>query len=404
MTRHCDNKAIDQVLEVLIENGLDGMATAFEIIFNEAMKIERSAFLEAGPHERTSKRRGYSNGFKSKNVNSRLGKLEVNIPQVRDLKDPDKSFYPKSLDKGLRSERALKLAVAEMYVKGVSTRKVKDITRKLCGLDVSSSQVSRASKMLDEELQKWRNRPLGEIPYLQVDARYEKVRHGGSVVDCAVLTAVGVREDGRRSILGTSVSLSEAEVHWRKFIASLQERGMHGVRVVTSDDHKGIRAALQARMTGVLWQRCQFHLQQNAQKYVPRVSMRKEAAKEIRNIFNAPDRNEAEERLSRMVRKYRKKAPRLAEWAEENLPEGLTVFELPESHRRRLRTTNGLERVNEEIKRRTRVARLFPNEASLLRLVSAVLSEISEEWETGRRYLNMENEWPADRIYRKGVA
>lgn len=291
-----------------------------------------------------------------------------------------------------------------MYVNGVSTRKVKNITRKLCGLDISSTQVSRASKLLDEELQKWRNRPLGEIPYLQVDARYEKVRHGGSVVDCAVLTAVGVREDGRRSILGTSVSLSEAEVHWREFIASLQERGMHGVVAVTSDDHKGIRAALRARMTGVLWQRCQFHLQQNAQKYVPRVSMRKEAAKEIRNIFNAPDRNEAEERLSRMVRKYRKKAPRLAEWAEENLPEGLTVFELPESHRRRLRTTNGLERVNEEIKRRTRVARLFPNEASLLRLVSAVLSEISEEWETGRRYLNMENEWPADRIYRKDVA
>ncbi|MBD3425138.1 MAG: IS256 family transposase, partial [Candidatus Latescibacteria bacterium] len=397
MTRHCDNKAIDQVLEVLIENGLDGMASAFEIIFNEAMKIERSAFLEAGPHERTSKRRGYSNGFKPKEVNSKVGKLKVNVPQVRDLKDPEESFYPKSLDKDLRSERALKLAVAEMYVNGVSTRKVKNITRKLCGLDISSTQVSRASKLLDEELQKWRNRPLGEIPYLQVDARYEKVRHGGSVVDCAVLTAVGVREDGRRSILGTSVSLSEAEVHWREFIASLQERGMHGVVAVTSDDHKGIRAALQARLTGVLWQRCQFHLQQNAQKYAPRISMRKEVAKEIRNIFNAPDRNEAEERLSRMVRKYRKKAPRLAEWAEENLPEGLTVFELPESHRRRLRTTNGLERVNEEIKRRTRVARLFPNEASLLRLVSAVLSEISEEWETGRRYLNMENEWPADR-------
>lgn len=405
MTHQGDNKAFEQVLEVLIENGLEGMATAMEVIFNEAMKIERADFLRAEPHERTTERRGYANGYKDKKMRSKVGELALKIPQVRDLKEPGAGFYPRSLERGLRSERALKLAVAEMYVQGVSTRRVKEITRQLCGLEVSSTDVSRAAKLLDEELGKWRSRAIGEIPYLVLDARYEKIRHGGSVVPCAVLVAIGVREDGKRTILGASVSLSEAEVHWRKFIESLQERGMYGVRLVVSDDHKGIRAALAARLTGVLWQRCQFHLQQNAQAYVPKKHMSAGVAGAIRSIFNASDEHEAEEKLSRMIEAYRKKAPALARWAEENIPEGLTVFKLPASHRRRLRTTNSVERVNEEIKRRTRVARLFPNEDSLLRLVSAILSEISEEWETGRTYLDMKAEWPTEnRIYRKDVA
>ncbi len=225
------------------------------------------------------------------------------------------------------------------------------------------------------------------------------------MVPCAVLVAAGVRSDGKRSILGVSVSLSEAEVHWRGFIESLQERGMHGVRMVTSDDHKGIRAALAARLTGVPWQRCQCHLQRNAQAYVPKKHMSAAVADAIRGVFNASDEHEAEEKLSRMIEVYRKKAPALARWAEENIPEGLSVFRLPARHRRRLRTTNSVERINEEIKRRTRVARLFPNEESLLRLVSAILSEISEDWETGRVYLNMKDEWPEEkRIYRKDVA
>jgi transposase-like protein len=230
------------------------------------------------------------------------------------------------------------------------------------------------------------------------------MRHGGSVIDCAVLIAVGVRDDGKRSVLGVSVSLSEAEVHWREFITSLQERGMHGVELVTSDDHKGLKEALKARLTGVKWQRSQTHLQCNAQAYIPRVSMRKEVAQTIRDIFNAPDRSEAEDRLETMVGRYRTSAPKLVAWAEENLTEGFTVFDLPEPHRRRLRTTNCLERLNQEIRRRTRVARLFPNEASLLRLVSAIVSEISEEWETGKIYLNMNLEWPKTQIYRKEVA
>ena len=279
-----------------------------------------------------------------------------------------------------------------MYVQGVSTRKVAAITQELCGHEVSSSQVSRAAEALDEELDQWRNRPLGETPYLILDARYEKVRHGGSVVDCAVLIAIGLLPDGKRSILGVSVSLSEAEVHWRQFLESLQTRGLHGVRLIVSDNHAGLKAARQARFAGVPWQRCQFHLQQNAVQYVPKVSMRSEVAADLRAIFDASDLPSAERLLQQTVQKYQSSAPKLAEWIEANLPEALTVFRLPPSHRKRLRTSNMLERLNQELKRRTRVATLFPNERSLLRLVSAVLSEVSEDWETGKVYLNMQAE------------
>ena len=393
MTHHVpDATSIAAALELLTEHGFDRMAGALQLLLNEAMKLERSEFLEAGPYERTDARRGYANGFKLKRVKSRLGELELRIPKVRELVEGLDPFYPRALERGERSERALKLALAEMYVQGVSTRKVKEITAELCGLEVSSAQVSRATQQLDNEIEAWRTRPLAEHPYLLLDARYEKVRHGGQVVSCAVLLAVGVSAEGRRSVLGVSVSLSEAEVHWRGFLESLKERGLRGVRSITSDDHSGLKAALMALFPGVSWQRCQFHLQQNAQAYVPRVDQRREVASTIRGIFNAPDREEADRLLARAAQRYRKSAPKLASWMEDNLPEGLAVFALPEHHRRRLRTSNAMERLNREIKRRTRVATLFPNEPSLLRLVTAVVVEISEEWETGRLYLSMEAE------------
>ena len=377
----------NDVVELLAENGFDGMAQAIEILMNEAMKLERSDVLHAAPYQRTDARRGYANGYKPKTVRSRLGSLELQVPQARGVE-----FYPSTLERGERSERALKLAVAEMYVQGVSTRKVAAITQELCGLDISSSQVSRAAAALDEELDAWRNRPLGEMPYLILDARYEKVRCAGSVISCAVLVAIGITPEGKRSVIGVSVSLTEAEVHWRDFIASLQDRGLHGVQLIVSDNHAGIKAARKARFSGVPWQRCQFHLQQNAMQYVPKIAMRKNVATDLRAVFDAPDRNEAQRQLDIAVKKYAKSAPKVSAWMEANIPEGLTVFRLPAAHRRRLRTTNMLERVNKEIKRRTRVATLFPNEASLLRLTSAVLVEITEEWETGKRYLNMETD------------
>ncbi len=382
-----ESTQFDLMIQVLDEHGFDGMARAIGILVNEAMKIERSEALGAGPYERTSHRRGYANGFKPKTLATRVGKVELQVPQTRDVE-----FYPKSLERGVRSERALKLAVAEMYVQGVSTRKVTQITSELCGLDVSSSQVSRAAQLLDEELQSWRERPLGKLVYLTLDARYEKVRHGGTVVDCAVLVAVGVLPSGKRTVLGVSAKLSEAEVHWREFLQSLVERGLHGVEMITSDAHEGLKAARKSVFPGVPWQRCQFHLQQNATAYVPKINMRSQVAADIRGVFHAPDANEAERLLKIATEKYRTTAPRLAEWMEHNLPEGLTVFTRPETHRQRLRTSNMIERLNKEILRRTRVATLFPNEASLLRLVSAVLAEVDEEWQTGKSYLNTETD------------
>jgi putative transposase len=241
-------------------------------------------------------------------------------------------------------------------------------------------------------LEKWRSRPIGETPYLILDARYENVRHGGQVRSCAVLAAIGIDPKGKRSILGVSVSLSEAEVHWRDFLASLQARGLHGVKLVVSDAHAGLKPALDARLTGAPRQRCQFHLVENAMAFVPKPGMRKAVVASLRAVFDAPDRPEAERHLEIAVKTYRTSAPRLAEWLEQNVPEGLGVFALPPSHRRRLRTINMLERLNKELKRRTRVAGLFPNEASALRLVSAVAMEISEEWETNRKYLTMDPE------------
>jgi putative transposase len=385
MTRQIESTELDAVVQLLADHGFDGMAQAIETLMNEAIKLQRSDALGALPYQRTADRRGHANGFKSKTVNSRLGKLQLQVPQTRGVE-----FYPTVLERGERSERALKLAVAEMYVQGVSTRKVATITETLCGLEVNSTQVSRAAALLDEELSAWRNRPLGEIPYLILDARYEKIRHAGAVVSCAVLIAIGVTSDGARSILGVSVSLSEAEVHWREFLASLQDRGLHGVRYVVSDDHAGLKEARQARLAGIPWQRCQFHLAQNALHYVPSVALRSEVARDLRGVLDAGDRPEADRRLAQLVAKYAAPAPKLAAWLEANVPEALTVLGLPAAHRRRLRTTNMLERVNKEIKRRTRVATLFPNEQSALRLVTAVLMEISEDWETNRTYLTME--------------
>lgn len=389
MTRPDDQSTIVRAaLELLAENGLEEMATAFEILINESMKLERSEFLGARSHERTEERRGYANGYKPKSLKTRLGKLNLAIPQVREVADGE-SFYPKALERGERSERALKLAVAEMYVRGVSTRKVKQITEELCGLEISSTQVSRAARLLDDELEEWRSRELGESTYLVLDARYEKVRHGGSVVDCAVLIAAAVLPNGKRTILGTSVSLSEAEVHWRAFLESLIARGLRGVRMITSDAHTGLKAAVSACFPGASWQRCQFHLQQNASAYVPNVALRPEVARDIRSVLNAPDRPEADRLLERFIEKWEKNAPKLAEWAAAAIPESLEVFALPPQHRRRLRTSNMLERLSREIKRRTAVATLFPNEESLLRLVTAILVEHAEEWETGRSYINM---------------
>jgi len=386
MTHHTDPELLNNVLQLLTEQSHDGFAEGLRLLVNEAMRVERHQVLQAQPYERTDTRLGYANGYKSKTLTSRVGPITFRVPQVRG----ETAFYPSALEKGIRSEQALKLAMAEMYVQGVSTRKVSAIVEELCGTSVSSAQVSDCAKLLDAELQKWRDRPLGTYPYLMFDARYEKVRHDGQLRDCAVLIALGINPAGQRSLLGVSVALSEAEVHWRAFFHSLVQRGLCGAQFIVSDDHPGMGAARQAVFGAVPWQRCQFHLQQNALAYVPRLEQRKEVAQAIRTVFDSPSRPAAETRLKEIVTHYAKSTPKLSAWLEENLPQGLTVFALPVAHQKRLRTSNGLERVNQELKRRTRVARVFPNEASLLRLISALLAETSDEWESGKIYLNME--------------
>ena len=384
MTHQTDCTLPQGLMDKVKAKGLEGIPELIRVIVNSAMQAEREQYLQAGRYERTEERIGHANGYKPKRVKTRMGEIDFEIPQVR-----EGGFYPAALEKGMRSERALTITLAEMYVQGVSTRKVKTIIERLCGAEVSASQVSRAAGELDGILQAWRERPLGKMPFLFVDARYEKVRDHSQIRDAAVLLAVGVTESGKRHVLGVSVSLSEQEMHWRTFLQGLKERGLDRVQLITSDDHAGLQAARRDVFGSTPWQRCQFHIQQNAQSYVPRVSMRAEVAADIRAIFNAPDRKTAELLLSHAVNKYVNTSPKLSAWMEENIPESLTVFNFPIQCRRSLRTTNGLERINREIRRRTRVVGIFPNEASCLRLISALLMETSEEWEVGRKLLRL---------------
>jgi len=381
MTHQQNYNLSSEVIEELSQNGINAIPDLLRVLLKNAMQAERSKYLQAGEYERTKDRKGHANGFKPKTVKTRYGEITFAIPQVR-----EGGFYPSALEKGMRSERALVIALAEMYVQGVSTRKVKAITEELCGVEITPMQVSRAASQLDTTLQEWRERPLGEVRYLFLDARYEKVREAGQVRDAAVLVASGITPEGERQIFGVSVSLSEHETHWKAFLQGLKDRGLRGVKLVTSDDHSGLGAARRSVLGSIPWQRCQFHLQQNAGSYVPKQSMRIEVAADIRAMFNAPDRKTAEQFLQSAIQKYAISAPRLSAWMEDNLSEGFTVFDFPIEHHRSIRTTNSLERINKEIRKRTRVVGVFPNEASCLRLISAKLMEISEEWQIGKHY------------------
>ena len=373
------------ILEQLISDGAKNLIPTIEILLNEAMKLEREAALNAAPYERNAERKGYANGFKDREYTSRLGSLRVQIPQVRGL-----SFYPKCLEKGERSERALKVAIAEMYIQGVSTRKITAITEELCGFEISSSQVSRCTALLDEELKKFRERPLKDTyAYVYFDAMYEKIRYDHSVIGMATLIAIGVDSKGNREVLGISSKLSEAEVHWRAFFEDLQKRGLSGMQLLISDDHPGMRAARRAIFPSIKWQRCQFHMAQNAQSYSPKKTMQAEIGEAVRRIFQSPDYATAQEQKRKTIELYKETAPQFVKWLEDNIEEGLTCFSFPQSHRKKIRTDNCLERLNKEIRRRTKVVTLFPNADSCERLVTAVLKEVHEDWISGRRYLDM---------------
>ena len=373
-----NDTVIATVMEQLMAEGPQAMAQIMTALMNLAMRMEREQFLGAGHYERAVDRRGYANGTKPKLIDTVAGTLSLEVPKTTGTDEP---YYPQALERGRRSCRAVMLAVAEMYVCGVSTRDVERVMAEFGLKSLSSTQVSRATKLLDDELEAWRGRTLGEIRYLFLDARYEKSRQGGVVRDAAVLSAFGVGPDGRRRILGVSVALSEAEIHWRAFLEDLVARGMRGVRFITSDDHAGLEAARKAVLGGAVWQRCQFHLAQNAIHHATTAAIRKRIGGQLREIWNAKNLAAAEDELKSLVDAYRKSAPELAAWLEVAIPEGLAVFTLPEHHRKRMRTANPIERsIQQELKRRTVKVRVFPNNASLLRLVTAVLVEIDETW------------------------
>ena len=372
------------ILKALIERGPDFLMELFWLTMNEAMKLERENFLNAGTYERTKNRLDYANGFKSKTLNMRSGQVTFAIPQTR-----NSGFYPQALQKGLRSERALTIAMAEMYVQGVSTRKVKNILEKMCGLEVSSAQVSDAAKTLDEEIRLFKERPLGCYSVLYVDAEYQRVRMNGSVVEAAVLQAVGINAAGKREVIGMSVSTSEAEVHWRTFFTNLVNRGLHCVKLIVSDDHPGMRAARVGVFPAIPWQRCYFHLCQNAQSYARKQEERKEISRTMHNIFSRCCKEDALMALRGAVQYWgdTKKHSKFAEWLENNAEESMTYFGFNEGWWRKVRTSNYIERLNKEIKKRTKVVSVFPNPESCEWLIGSLLMERHDEWMEDKAYL-----------------
>jgi putative transposase len=351
------------------------------------LEAEMTEHVGAAPHECTDTRKGHRNGYKPRTLRTRVGTLNLLVPQ-----DREGTFSTRLFSRYQRNEKALVLALMEMYVEGVSTRKVKEITEELCGTSFSKSLVSQLASGLDSELEAWRNRRLEAkaYPYLFVDARYEKVRVDGRVVNQGVLLVSAVRDDGMREILGVEVADTESEATYHELFRSLKRRGLSGVELVVSDDHEGLKAATARHFQGSAYQRCQVHYMRNLLGMVG-VAKRKEFGADLRAIFAAPAREEALRIASSVANKWRGKGiEKVAEHLEEHIEECLSCLAFPESHRKRIRTTNSLERLNQEIRRRTRVVRIFPNRQSCLRLVSALAVEVSEEWVTGRRYLDME--------------
>jgi putative transposase len=358
-----------------------------ERVLQELLEAEMTEHIGAAAYERSEARTGHRNGHKPRALRTRVGTLNLLVPQ-----DREGTFSTRLFARYQRNEKALVLALMEMYVEGVSTRKVKEVTERLCGTPFSKSLVSSLAGSLDTELEGWRSRRLeaASYPYLFVDARYEKVRVDHRVVSQGVLIVSGVREDGFREILCVEVADTESEATYQELFRSLKSRGLSGVELVVSDDHKGLKAAITRHFQGASWQRCQVHYVRNLLGMVS-FAKRKELGADLRGIFAATSRKQALGIALNVAEKWHKKGhEKIACHLEEHVEECLTCLAFPESHRRRIRTINGLERLNQEIKRRTRVVRIFPNRHSCLRLVSALAVEQSEEWLTGRRYLDME--------------
>ncbi|MDQ2696940.1 MAG: IS256 family transposase [Pseudomonadota bacterium] len=351
----------------------------------EVLEAEMTEILGAGPSERTASRQGYRAGYYPRTLVTRVGLLELQVPR-----DRNGQFSTALFERYQRSEKALVCALAEMYVQGVSTRKVKAITEELCGHSFSASTISEINRGLDERLEQFARRRLEEpYPYLILDGRYERVREGGVIRSRAVLIAIGINWDGRRQLLGVELAQRESTSSWRDFLAGLRERGLHGVEFVVSDDHQGLRKGIQEVLPEAAWQRCYVHFLRNAMDHLPRKAD-DDCLQELRWLYDRRDLAEAQRDLAAWLHRWQDKYPKLCDWVEESIGETFTFYRLPLAHHKHLKSTNMLERVNEEIKRRTRVVRIFPNEASCLRLVRALTVEIHEAWLEDNRYLNMD--------------
>jgi putative transposase len=353
-------------------------------VVQQVLEAEMDETLQAGKSERSGERLGYRSGHYGRSLVTRVGKIELRVPQDRQGR-----FRTEVFERYQRSEKALVGALTEMYVQGVSTRKVKAITEELCGHEFSASTISRLNQQLDEELEKFAGRPLEEdYPYLIVDARYEKVRENGVIRSRAVLIAIGVNWDGRRCVLGVELANRESASSWRDFLLGLRKRGLRGVELAISDDHAGLRKAIAEVMPEAAWQRCYVHFLRNALDHLPRKAD-DDCLMELRWLYDRRDLEEARRDLGAWLKKWESRYAKLCQWVEDNIEQTLTFYRLPLSHHKHLKSTNMLERVNEELKRRTLVVRIFPNAASCLRLVRALAIEIHEGWVEATRYLNM---------------
>jgi transposase-like protein len=372
-------------LKGLLAEDADVLRTLMRTALQEVLEAEMADAVGAAKGERTPARVGYRSGYYPRTLITRVGKLELRVPQDRDGR-----FSTELFERYQRSEKALVAALAEMYVQGVSTRKVKAITEELCGHAFSASAISAINKTLDESLRQFAERRLDEpYPYLILDARYERVREGGVIQPQAVLVAIGINWEGRRQVLAVELANRESRSSWRDFLAKLRDRGLHGVEFVVSDDHAGLKAAIREILSEAAWQRCYVHFLRNALDYVPR-KVDDDCLRELRWLYDRRDIAEARRDLSAWLAKWQAKYPRLCTWAEDNIEETLTFYKLPQQHHKHMKSTNMLERLNEEIKRRTHVVRIFPNPESCLRLVRALAVETHENWLEAHRYLNMD--------------
>ncbi len=372
-------------LQEVFSGDTDSFKELLREVLQEVLEQEMTEAIGAEKGERNPGRLSYRSGYYRRSLVTRVGKLELRVPQ-----DRQGHFSTQLFERYQRSEKALVSALAEMYVQGVSTRKVKAITEELCGHEFSASTISAINKTLDESLEQFANRPLEEIyPYLILDARYEKVREAGVIRSQAVQIAIGINEEGRRQILAVELANRESQTSWKDVLLSLKGRGLRGVEFVVSDDHPGLKRAIAEVIPEAVWQRCYVHFLRNALDHLPRKAV-DDCLQELRWLYDRRDLAEAQKDLVQWLERWGKKYPKLCEWVEENIGETLTFYRLPLQHHKHMKSTNMLERFNEEIKRRTRVVRIFPNGASCLRLIRALAAETHEDWLEASRYLNMD--------------